>query len=124
MASDDTNVYDEPLSVCCTSPMTGFFRTGCCETDNRDQGAHVICAQVTEDFLAFAKSSGNDLSTPRPEFGFAGLRPGDRWCVCAGWWRQALEAGVAPPIVLQATHKRALEYVSMVDLKKYALDLS
>ena len=122
--SEGTNVFGEPLGLCCTSPMTGFLRTGCCETNARDAGAHVICAQVTDEFLAFTKSKNNDLSTPRPEFGFPGLKPGDRWCVCAGWWRQALAAGVAPPVVLTATHRAALDHVSLTDLKKYALDLS
>jgi uncharacterized protein (DUF2237 family) len=104
--------------------LTGFFRSGCCETDARDLGAHVVCVQVTGEFLAFSKLRGNDLSTPVPEFGFPGLEPGDRWCVCAARWREALEAGMAPRVVLAATHERALDYVSLEDLKRHALDLS
>lgn len=122
--ADGNNVFGEPLEMCCTSPMTGFFRTGACETGPQDLGAHVVCAQVTAEFLAFSKAEGNDLGTPRPELGFAGLKPGDRWCVCAGWWKRAMEAGVAPPVVLTATHESALDHVPFADLKKKALDLS
>jgi uncharacterized protein (DUF2237 family) len=114
------NVLGEPLQVCCTSPITGFYRTGCCETGPEDRGVHVVCAQVTEEFLTFTKAQGNDLSTPN--FGFPGLKPGDKWCLCAARWKEALDAEVAPPVVLSATHAAALKYVSMDDLKQYAAD--
>ena len=104
--------------------MTGFTRFGKCETGPQDIGRHVICAQVTADFLAFSQSRGNDLVTPRPEFDFPGLRPGDRWCLCAARWREALEAGMAPRVLLAATHEAALEVVSLEQLKRYALDLN
>ena len=122
--TDHRNVFGEPLAPCCTSPMTGFFRTGSCETGAQDRGAHVVCAQVTEEFLAFTRSKGNDLESPVPEFGFPGLKPGDRWCVCAAWWKLALDAGVAPPVVLGATHESALSQLSLDDLKKRALDIA
>ena len=122
--ADGRNVFGEPLEACCTSPMTGFYRTGSCETGPEDRGAHVVCARVTEEFLAFTRANGNDLSTPVPAFGFPGLKPGDHWCVCAGWWKRALDAGVAPPVVLTATHESALSHVSFDDLKKRALDVS
>jgi uncharacterized protein len=105
------NVLGGELESCGTDPMTGFRRDGCCETDAQDLGVHTVCAVVTAEFLAFSTEVGNDLSTPRPEFGFPGLRPGDRWCVCASRWAQALRAGVAPPVVLAATHARALDVV-------------
>lgn len=122
--SDQRNVFGEPLGVCCAAPTTGFYRTGCCETGPEDLGLHVICAEMTEAFLAFTKARGNDLSTPRPELGFAGLAPGDRWCLCAARWREALQAGVAPPVVLAATHEEALAVVTLDDLKPRALDLA
>lgn len=118
------NVLGEKLIDCSLRPMTGFFRTGCCETGPMDGGAHVVCTEVTAEFLAFSKSRGNDLSTPLPAFGFPGLQPGDRWCLCAARWREALDAGMAPKVVLAATHERALEYVTLEDLKRHALDLS
>ena len=126
MSDDDQqmNVFGEPLTPCSFDPMTGFFRDGCCRTDEMDFGRHVVCAEVTADFLTFSKSRGNDLSTPRPEFGFAGLNPGDRWCLCAERWKEALEAGKAPRVVLQSTHNIVLEHVSLEDLKRHALDLS
>ncbi len=124
MASERKNVFGEALAVCCTAPMTGFYRTGCCETGPEDQGAHVVCVEVTADFLAFSKSRGNDLSTPLPAFGFPGLKPGDRWCLCAARWQEALDAGKAPRVVLTATHERALEQIALADLKRFALDLS
>lgn len=124
MDPSQRNVLGEPLATCCTQPMTGFFRTGSCETGPMDVGSHTVCAQVTEEFLAFSKLRGNDLSTPRPEYGFPGLKPGDRWCVCAARWLEAFEAGVAPPVALMATHIAALEVISLADLKKHALDLS
>jgi uncharacterized protein (DUF2237 family) len=104
--------------------MTGFFRDGCCETGPEDVGRHVVCAQVTREFLEFSRARGNDLVTPRPEFGFPGLRPGDRWCLCALRWREAREAGVAPPVVLGATHERALDIIDLQELKAHALDLT
>ena len=122
--SSRSNVFGEPLAVCCMAPMTGFYRTGCCETGPEDRGAHVVCVEVTAGFLEFSKSRGNDLSTPMPAFGFPGLRPGDRWCLCAARWQEALEAGSAPRVVLTATHERALEQVALADLKRFALDLA
>jgi uncharacterized protein len=121
---EQRNVLGERLVECSSRPSTGFFRSGCCETDASDHGAHVVCVQVTAEFLAFSKQHGNDLSTPVPDFGFPGLQPGDRWCVCAARWREALEAGTAPRVVLAATHERALDYVPLEDLKRHALDLS
>lgn len=120
--SKGTNVLGDELEICCTSPMTGFYRNGCCETGAGDRGVHVVCAQVTAEFLAFSQSRGNDLSTPVPMFDFPGLKPGDKWCLCAARWKEALDAGVAPPVVLSATHAAALEYVSLTELKQYALD--
>lgn len=118
------NVFGEPLSTCCLSPMTGFYRTGACETGAQDLGLHVVCAEMTQAFLAYSKRAGNDLSTPVPEYGFPGLQPGDRWCLCAARWQQALEAGAAPRVVLAATHEAALQVIAFEDLKKYALDLT
>nr|WP_225433384.1 DUF2237 domain-containing protein [Thauera sedimentorum] len=112
-----------PLLACSYAPLTGFFRTGCCETGADDLGRHVVCTKVTEDFLAFSRRRGNDLSTPRPEMRFAGLKPGDRWCLCAHRWLEAFEAGVAPPVVLAATHRSALEVVSLEVLQAHAIDL-
>ena len=105
------NVYGEPLKSCSERPLTGFFRTGCCYTGPEDIGLHTVCIEVTADFLAFSKARGNDLSTPRPEWGFPGLAAGDRWCVCAARWLEAHRAGVAPPIVLGATHARAVDVI-------------
>ncbi len=107
------------LEICSLSPRTGFYRDGCCGTGRDDLGLHVVCTQVTEDFLAYSVMQGNDLSTPNPEFGFPGLQPGDRWCVCVQRWKQALEAGVAPPVVLEATHMSALEFVGIEDLREH-----
>jgi hypothetical protein len=104
--------------------MTGFYRDGKCSTGAGDVGSHIVCAQVTEEFLAFTKSRGNDLSTAVPAFDFPGLKPGDRWCLCASRWKEALDAGVAPPVVLSATHALAVEYVSLDELKQHALDLA
>jgi uncharacterized protein (DUF2237 family) len=117
-----TNVLGTALATCCTSPMTGFYRDGCCNTGGGDMGVHIVCAQMTPEFLAFTKAQGNDLSTPMPAFEFPGLKPGDRWCLCAARWQEALEAGVAPPVLLQATHATAVEHVSLADLKDHALD--
>ena len=118
--SDQKNLLGQPLVPCSTDPMTGYFRTGCCETDETDMGLHVVCVQVTAEFLAFSKRRGNDLSTPRP--GFAGLRPGDRWCVCAARWQEAYEAGAAPPVIVAATHEAATEIVDREALLAHALD--
>lgn len=117
------NVLGGKLELCCTAPMTGFYRDGLCRTGGGDMGAHVVCAQVTEAFLTFTQSKGNDLSTPRPMLNFPGLKPGDRWCLCASRWKEALDADMAPPVVLAATHASALEYVSLDELKLYAVDL-
>jgi uncharacterized protein (DUF2237 family) len=118
----DRNVLGGPLAMCSLRPITGFFRTGCCETGPTDRGRHVVCARMTEDFLAFSVESGNDLVTPQPDVGFPGLRPGDRWCVCANRWKEALDAGVAPPVMLAATHEAALEVVRLEDLLVHAID--
>lgn len=117
------NVLGEPLATCSEEPMTGFFRDGCCNTSAEDLGRHVVCVRVTAEFLEFSKSRGNDLSTPMPQFGFPGLRPGDQWCLCAARWQEAFEAGKAPRVVLQATHAAALKIVKLNDLKQFALDL-
>lgn len=117
------NVLGEELETCCTSPMTGFYRNGVCETGPQDSGTHVVCAQVTAEFLAFTRSRGNDLSTPRPMSNFPGLKSGDRWCLCASRWKEALDAGVAPPVILSATHEAILNFVSLQDLKHRALNL-
>lgn len=116
------NVLGEKLERCGGDPVTGYFRTGACETGPRDRGSHVICARVTEAFLEFTRTMGNDLSSPIPEFGFPGLKPGDRWCLCALRWKEALEAGVAPPVILAATDATALCYVSLEDLTRHALE--
>lgn len=122
--SDATNVLGGPLQPCSVEPRTGFYRDGCCNTGPEDVGLHVVCTQVTAEFLEFSAEQGNDLSTPMPEFGFPGLKPGDRWCVCAGRWREALDAGVAPPVVLAATHEETLAVVTLEDLKRHAIDLN
>ena len=120
--TEASNVLGQPLSPCCTSPITGFYRDGYCNTGAGDYGAHVVCAQMTEEFLAFTKAQGNDLSTPVPAFQFPGLKPGDRWCLCASRWKEARDAGVAPPVVLESTHASSLEYVSLSELKSCAVD--
>jgi len=117
------NVLGTDLEICCGSPITGWYRNGKCETEPNDRGAHVICAEMTAEFLEFSKSRGNDLITPAPRFGFPGLKPGDRWCLCASRWKEALDAGVAPPIILQATEESALQYVSLHQLKEKALNV-
>jgi uncharacterized protein len=122
LMTEARNVIGGALETCCTSPMTGFYRDGVCRTGAGDVGAHVVCAQVTEEFLAFTRAQGNDLSTPVPAFKFPGLKPGDRWCLCAARWKEALDAGVAPPVVLASTHASTLEYVSLTELKQYAID--
>jgi uncharacterized protein len=123
MPSDDKNVLGSELLPCSTSPRTGFYRDGCCNTGPEDLGLHVVCAEVTDSFLRFACSRGNDLITPAVEFGFPGLKAGDRWCVCAATWREAFEAGVAPPVVLAATHEETLAVIPLDALKQHALDL-
>jgi uncharacterized protein (DUF2237 family) len=114
------NVLGQTLAPCSAAPMTGFFRNGCCDTGKQDVGSHTVCAVMTADFLAFSRAAGNDLSTPHPEFGFPGLTPGDRWCLCAPRWQEALEAGRAPRIVLAATHEGALRYCDLADLERFA----
>lgn len=128
MPLDDTshrrralNVLGGTLELCSLEPRTGFTRSGCCETGPEDVGSHTICAEMTAAFLAFSRSRGNDLSTPRPEWGFAGLKPGDRWCLCAPRWQEALEAGKAPRVVMRATHAMALQYCRLEDLQRHAV---
>ncbi len=118
---DAQNVYGKPLIACCTNPMTGYFRDGYCRTMMQDTGTHVVCALITEEFLVFTKSRGNDLSTPIPQWQFLGLQPGDKWCLCISRWLEAEKAGVAPKIDLNATDKKALEFTSLELLEKYAL---
>lgn len=115
------NVLNGPLQTCGTDPMTGFTRNGCCDSGPGDVGIHVVCAEMTAEFLAFSVAHGNDLVTPVPHFGFPGLRPGDRWCLCAERWKEAYEAGVAPPVILEATHMSALEFVSLEELQEHAV---
>jgi uncharacterized protein len=122
VAQPDRNVLGGELAACSLAPRAGFFRDGSCNTGPEDTGLHVVCAQMTEAFLAFSRESGNDLSTPMPEWGFPGLKPGDRWCVCAGRWREARDAGVAPPVILAATHEETLAVVALSDLRAHALD--
>lgn len=122
MSSKDRNVLGGPLAACSNEPLTGFFRDGCCNTGPEDLGLHVVCARVTRAFLDFARKQGNDLITPAPHYNFPGLKPGDRWCVCAGTWRQAYEAGVAPPVVLAATNEETLAVVPLDVLKQLAVD--
>lgn len=121
--SDDHNVLGGDLEECGTDPVTGFYRDGCCNTGPEDVGSHTVCAVVTGEFLQHQREIGNDLATPRPELGFAGLRPGDRWCVCASRWLQSYEAGVAAPVVLAATHERALEVIPIEALREHAVDV-
>ena len=122
MGQTALNVLGRPLQPCSTDPMTGYFRDGCCRTDASDRGLHVVCAVMTAEFLAFSLRRGNDLSTPRPEFDFPGLRPGDRWCLCAPRWKEALDAGAAPPLVLEATHEETLAIVTLGVLKDHAVE--
>lgn len=114
------NVLGTPLVPCSYDPLTGYYRDGCCNTDAHDHGTHVVCARVTQEFLVFSLERGNDLMTPRPEYRFAGLQPGDRWCLCAARWREALDAGVAPPVVLESTHEKALGFASLEQFKAHA----
>ncbi len=115
------NVLGEKLEICCTSPMTGYYRNGKCETGPTDVGTHVVCAQITAEFLTFTKSRGNDLSTPAS--GFPGLKPGDKWCLCVSRWQEAQEAGVAPPVILSSTNEATLKVVSLEELQKYAVEV-
>ena len=118
------NVFGQPLEPCCMNPETGFYRTGFCQTGPQDHGVHTVCVQVTDDFLKYSASVGNDLSTPVADFGFPGLKDGDQWCLCADRYKQALDAGFAPPVILSATHEKTLEYVDLEVLKEYAIDLA
>jgi uncharacterized protein (DUF2237 family) len=117
-------VLGGPLESCSLKPMTGFYRNGCCDTGPEDVGSHTVCVVTTAEFLAFSKAQGNDLSTPLPDYGFPGLVPGDRWCLCAPRWQEALAAGSPPRVVLRATHQGALDYCSLADLKRHAIDLA
>ncbi len=119
--SEAKNVLGDKLELCCSFPVTGFYRDGFCQTGTYDIGSHVVCAEVTSEFLEFTKQQGNDLSTPVPAYQFPGLKPGDRWCLCVSRWKEALNAGVAPPVILSATHEKALEVVSLEELQKQAL---
>jgi uncharacterized protein (DUF2237 family) len=118
------NVLGGRLEICAARPVTGFFRNGCCDTGPEDVGSHTVCAVMSDEFLAFSKARGNDLSTPAPQYGFPGLQPGDRWCLCAPRWQEALAAGHAPRIVLRATHEGALRWCALPDLKRFAVDLA
>ena len=120
--ADARNVLGGELLSCSNAPMTGFFRNGCCETGPHDLGMHTVCVVMTAEFLAYSKSVGNDLSTPVPEYAFPGLRPGDRWCLCAPRWKEALDAGAAPQVVLEATHEETLAIVTLGILKDHAVD--
>jgi uncharacterized protein (DUF2237 family) len=121
---EGVNVLGGPLGSCCQAPVTGFWRDGSCHTGPEDVGMHTVCALITEDFLEYSRAAGNDLSTPRPEFGFPGLKPGDKWCVCAARWLEAAEAGRAPRVVLESTHQRTLQVVSLDLLRQHARDLN
>lgn len=120
--SNSKNVLGTALESCCTSPMTGFYRDGMCQTGPQDRGVHVVCAELTEAFLSYTKAQGNDLSTPQPLYNFPGLNPGDKWCLCAARWKEAMEDGVAPPVVLASTHEAALKYVSLETLQAHAAE--
>lgn len=117
----EKNVLGTALQACSMNPLTGFTRSGCCETGPEDTGRHTVCAQMTEEFLIFSKTRGNDLSMPRPEYEFPGLKAGDRWCLCAARWQEAVEEGIAPPVILESTHEKALEVVDLADLKYHEL---
>ena len=121
---ESINVYGEKLETCSEKPLTGFFRDGCCNTDSRDFGSHTVCVEVTDAFLEYSRSRGNDLVTPIPQFDFPGLKAGDRWCLCAARWLEAEQADVAPRVLLRRTHMRALEIVPLDLLRRYAVDLN
>ncbi|MFO1210595.1 MAG: DUF2237 domain-containing protein [Amaricoccus sp.] len=118
---ESLNVLGEPLKPCSFDPVTGFFRDGCCNTGPQDRGRHTVCVRVTAEFLDFSRRRGNDLSTPRPEFGFSGLTPGDRWCLCADRWREAWEAGLAPKVILASTHRSVLDSIPFAVLQAHAM---
>lgn len=120
MKFQSRNVFGEPIETCSEDPVTGFYRNGCCDSGEDDRGDHTVCAIMTDDFLEFSKSKGNDLSTPIPQYNFPGLQPGDRWCLCAPRWKEAFEAGMAPKVVLEATNEQTLDVVSMDMLLEYA----
>lgn len=124
MSSTALNVFGRPLKSCSTAPMTGYFRDGCCRTDPKDRGLHVVCAVMTAEFLRFSRAQGNDLSTPMPAYDFPGLKPGDRWCLCATRWLEAYAAGKAPKVDLEATHLNALGVVSLGQLQEHALPVN
>ncbi len=121
--SEALNVLGTPLQLCCRAPLTGFYRNGYCETGATDLGVHTVCAQVTAEFLQFSKQRGNDLLTPAPQYQFPGLKPGDRWCLCASRWEEARRSGVAPPVILTATHAKTLELIPLAVLQEYSLSL-
>ena len=123
-ADEPVNVFGLPIESCSDRPLTGFFRDGCCNTSESDLGSHTVCVEATADFLEFSRAKGNDLSTPHPELGFPGLKPGDRWCICAARWLEAYEAGRAPKVRLSSTHRRALEIVPLEYLREHAIDLN
>jgi len=114
------NVLGGPLGPCSLNPLTGYYRDGSCFADEQDPGCHAVCAEVTKEFLVFSQNAGNDLSTPRPDYQFPGLKPGDRWCVCAARWKEAYDAGFAPPVILKSTHETALQYVTLAELQEHA----
>ncbi|TWU66057.1 hypothetical protein V7x_16140 [Crateriforma conspicua] len=122
MMAKAKNVLGGELQTCSTDPMTGFYRDGCCNTGGQDTGLHVVCSQVTAEFLEFSRQRGNDLTTPNPMFDFPGLQPGDRWCLCAARWKEAFDAGMAPSVVLESTHISALEFANLDELKQHAVD--
>jgi len=119
--NNSRNVLGNPLKTCCTSPMTGFYRNGCCDTGIEDSGLHIVCATMTAEFLQFSKAQGNDLTTPNSLFNFPGLKPGDKWCLCVSRWLEALKAGVAPPIILESTHQNTLDYVPLALLQEHSI---
>ncbi|MFD1216983.1 MULTISPECIES: DUF2237 family protein [Microbulbifer] len=121
---ESVNVFGDPLLTCSNNPLTGFFRDGCCNTNDQDVGSHTVCVEVTQEFLQFSRERGNDLSSPVEEFGFPGLNPGDRWCLCAARWLEAQQADMAPRVYLQRTHIKALEIVPLTVLRQYAVDLN
>ncbi|HAC33384.1 MAG TPA: DUF2237 domain-containing protein [Gammaproteobacteria bacterium] len=122
--AESLNVFGEPLEPCSMNPLTGYFRDGCCNTADHDLGSHTVCIEASQDFLEYSRFRGNDLSTPRPEFQFPGVQPGQGWCLCASRWMEAHELGMAPPVKLASTHQRALEIVPLELLKQYAVDLN
>jgi|TARA_B110000438_G_C15815912_1_gene651929 uncharacterized protein (DUF2237 family) len=124
MKEDQLNIFGEKIEECSCSPVTGFFRTGCCETSGADKGSHTVCTVLTDDFLNYSFKKGNDLITPVPEFNFPGLKAGNKWCLCAPRWQEALVGGFAPKVLLASTNIKSLEYIDLEDLKKFALDLS